>query len=73
MSRGEIRITLSQEIFSEVQTLARQRCMPVTGFVQEVIEAVAATKRLDSLPPPEPVRTRPPRHSLVWLCRPEVK
>ena len=50
MSR-EIHLKLKPEIMKEVEAAARERCMPTRYFMEEVLETVAATRRLATLPP----------------------
>ena len=51
MIRGEITISFKPEIKKEIEAAARERLMPTRAFVEEAIESLVASRRLETMPP----------------------
>ena len=51
-SIGEVEVSFNKTTFAEIRNAARQTHLPVASYVQEVVEADLAARRLASPPLP---------------------
>ena len=69
MSSVRVKLVISKELFAEIVLAARRSAQSPTKFAAEILESAAAERRMDRLPPPEPVRSRRPRNPDQVLLR----